>query len=93
MNQLVAIFNSAIGNLKFRQNVAPPDYIVGSDHEKNIRAIKVRKLVDGADVSRRAVGTSGEEFGEIRLSSILVAPSIPRTATSMLLSQKSNLRA
>ena len=71
MNQLGAIFNSAIGNNELLQNVAPTDYIVGIDYEKNSRVTKVRKLVHGANVSgREGGGTSCEEVGEIQLSSI-----------------------
>ena len=70
MNQLGPIFNGAIGNDSLHQNVAPEDYIFGNDHDKNSRVTKVRKLVDGADVSGGEFGTSGEEFSEIQFSSI-----------------------
>ena len=70
MNQLGDIFNSAIENNGLQQTVAPADYIVGIEHEEKSRATKVRKLVDGANITEREVSTSGAEFGEIKLSSI-----------------------
>ena len=70
MNQLNAIFNGTIGKNSLHQNIAPADYIVGNEHEKNSRVTKVRKLVDGADVSGRKFGMYGEEFTQIQFSSI-----------------------